>query len=305
MGDSMLSGWIRVTVMALGCLAPLVVQSSGSTQAAENTIFAELTGTGVVVSPGVTRRLPLPTLADDLDAAAQKKAILPLTDANHSWDALVRKSVVAPLVLKHGAEELPGGIGVARRVDLWFIVYGDFAKISDEGFLRQQIESDMQTDNSDQAAKVTALTSAELTQRGIASDAQRDRFFAGAFSLFDRVSVSATLAAMQTRTPNSALVALAIDPRFDQDPQSPNQWKSLGRDDAGKLHIGQPKPYAGAGAYVKATRLVEPAGAVFVEYHLVFNEPKGWFGGANLLASKIPLMSQDGVRKFRRRIVQK
>ena len=44
------------------------------------------------------------------------------------------------------------------------------------------------------------------------------------------------------------------------------------------------------------------SGAVLVEYHLVFEEPQGWFGGSNLLRSKLPLVCQDGVRKFRRRM---
>jgi hypothetical protein len=75
----------------------------------------------------------------------------------------------------------------------------------------------------------------------------------------------------------------------------------LVRDEAGKQKLGQPHPYHAAGGYLKATRLHEPAGAVLVEYHLTFDEPAGWFSGANLLRSKLPIVSQDGVRKFRRR----
>ena len=56
------------------------------------------------------------------------------------------------------------------------------------------------------------------------------------------------------------------------------------------------------GGYMKASRLAQPSGAVLVEYHLVFEEPQGWFGGSNLLRSKLPLVCQDGVRKFRRRM---
>ena len=66
----------------------------------------------------------------------------------------------------------------------------------------------------------------------------------------------------------------------------------------------QPQPYAGLGSYVKATRLAEPAGAVFIEYHVVFAEPQGWFHGANLLRSKLPIVAQDMVRKFRRKMAE-
>jgi hypothetical protein len=55
---------------------------------------------------------------------------------------------------------------------------------------------------------------------------------------------------------------------------------------------------------VKVTRLVEPAGALFVEYHLVFVEPRAWFGGANLLRSKVPILAQSEVRAFRRELAR-
>jgi hypothetical protein len=65
--------------------------------------------------------------------------------------------------------------------------------------------------------------------------------------------------------------------------------------------IGPARPYIGAAWYSKATKLQQPQGAVLFEYHIVFDEPEGWFNGANLLRSKLPLLVQDGVRKFRRR----
>jgi hypothetical protein len=94
---------------------------------------------------------------------------------------------------------------------------------------------------------------------------------------------------------------MRVDPRFDNDRQFPNRWLPLARDEAGTQKLGQPHPYHAAGGYLKATRLHEPAGAVLVEYHLVFDEPAGWFSGANLLRSKLPIVCQDGVRRFRRR----
>jgi hypothetical protein len=56
---------------------------------------------------------------------------------------------------------------------------------------------------------------------------------------------------------------------------------------------------------VKITRLAEPAGSLFVEYHVAFAEPQGWFQGANLLRSKLPIAAQDSVRKFRRTLAER
>ena len=41
---------------------------------------------------------------------------------------------------------------------------------------------------------------------------------------------------------------------------------------------------------------------VVVESRMVIGEPQAWFQGSNLLRSKIPIITQDGVRTLRRRL---
>ena len=101
--------------------------------------------------------------------------------------------------------------------------------------------------------------------------------------LFDMVEVSATRYAVLTKTPRSITLAAQVDPRFVGDEQYPNQWRAVTKDAVGKIVFGSPQPYAGAGFYVKATRLELPKDAIFVEYHSVFQEPAGWFEGQNTL----------------------
>ncbi len=50
------------------------------------------------------------------------------------------------------------------------------------------------------------------------------------------------------------------------------------------------------------TRLARPEGALFFEMHVVIHEPEAWFGGPNLLRSKMPLVIQENVRNLRRRL---
>ena len=57
--------------------------------------------------------------------------------------------------------------------------------------------------------------------------------------------------------------------------------------------------------YFKITKLAEPAGALFVEQHIVFAEPTGWFDGNNLLRSKLPIAVQDNVRTMRKEFLKK
>jgi hypothetical protein len=265
----------------------------------ENALFHELTTVGVSLGSDAHAPLPAPLLPDGLDAAGQKQALAELADDTHPVEALLRKSVVAPLKLKI-SDVAAGTSGTGRRVDLWFVVYADLDRIADADVLQHGFEAETKSDSGGSAPKVVALSEAELTKRGITPGTD-ERWFAGSMNLFDRVELSVTLAGEQTRTPESVLVAMRIDPRFDDDRAFPNRWLPLVRDEAGAQKPGQPHSYHAAGGYLKATRLVEPAGAVLVEYHLAFDEPAGWFSGANLLRSKLPIVCQDGVRKFRRR----
>jgi hypothetical protein len=83
----------------------------------------------------------------------------------------------------------------------------------------------------------------------------------------------------------------------------PNQWRSIAREPGGKVTFGDPQPYSGFGMYVKVTPLVDQrgkhSGTLFIECHVAFDEPKDWFGGANLIRSKMPLVIKDRVQDFR------
>ncbi len=45
-----------------------------------------------------------------------------------------------------------------------------------------------------------------------------------------------------------------------------------------------------------------PAGAAFIECHLVYEEDYGWFDGVNMVKQKAPAMIQEKVRSFRRKL---
>jgi hypothetical protein len=111
--------------------------------------------------------------------------------------------------------------------------------------------------------------------------------------------VSATRYALLTRKPASVVLACKVDPRFEKDAEYPNGWRSIERDAAAQLVYGPKQPYSGAGFYVRITKLAKPAGAIFVEYHSAFWEPKGWFDGENLLRAKLPTIANHEVKQFR------
>lgn len=296
--------WASRCSLALAWL--LASFAAGTTARAEtpNFIYDELLSP--TASPQLmSLRLPAPTMDDGLDATAQRKALAQLADDSRPLEALLRKSIVAPFVLKISDEKTPGAglSGTERRVDVWFIVYGDFARLTSEDFLLNQLTPETKPDQEKASFQGHTLTSDELHTRQLVP-ASNERLFHLAFNLFDRVQVSATNHAMLTRSADSALVAGRIDPRFDSDSKLPNCWQSLSRDSLGRLQAGPAHAYRAAIWYVKATRLHEPAGAMLVEHHIAFDEPQAWFDGANLLRSKLPLLAQDAIRRFRRKAAE-
>jgi hypothetical protein len=296
----------RLAVFSLACsiaLWPMAINRGGAAEP-DNEVLDRLLANGGL--PGATdAALPKPTMANGLDRAAQRETVAGIVDANHSVDALERKSIVAPFVLKISGDEAVEKNRTLRRIDLWFIAYGRLDTIADESFWKSVREAaGGDKENRELTSTRTAiLSAAELKSRGIA-DPDDQRHLTADLTLFNRVRISATMRAMQTRSADSLTLAAMLDPRFDHDRRFPNRWWPISRDDNGRQQTGAAQPYRTAGWYCKATQLHEPAGALFIEYHVLFDEPAGWFNGANLLRSKLPLVIQEGVRKFRRQLGQ-
>lgn len=290
-------------------LAQLVVLAGQpSLQAApehNNPVFQTLVTQGVPFFGEEFFPLPEPTMPDGLDAEAQQSAIASIADLNHPVRQLMRESIVSPFVLKIEKQPSPQPDRPARRIDVWFVAYGDINSLADEEFLRDLAQQSEERSDSKLPTEVVFLEDAELEERSLAkdtADTTKEVWFHSTFGLFDRVQLHVTRHAFVTRTPESVVVASLLDERFTDDAKYPTAWNSLSRNELGRFEFGEKRPYQSAGFYLKATQLQEPPNAIFVEYHQIFDEPGEWFDGANLLRSKLPLMVQDGVRKFRRKL---
>jgi hypothetical protein len=268
---------------------------------AGNPIFDFLLNRGVQVAPREFVRLPQPTLSDGMSADEQRKAIEGIPDCGHSWEDLTRKSAVAPFVFKLSTDsDRPDAVG--RRIDLWFVAYGSMKVVQSEEFLARLFKSVTSESDPDNSSHSRALTETELARRGLTfpKGADTPRFTASEFTLLDRVHLNATTRNLAAAGDESILSATILDPHFAHDPEVPNQWRPINRDDSGGRTIGPAHPYAGYGAYAKVTRLADPPGAMFIEYHAAFAEPTDWFNGTNLLGSKLPIVATHIVRSLRR-----
>jgi hypothetical protein len=283
----------------------LVLLAAGIVAAAphaENPVYHEVTRVGVSLGGKEPFRLPQPTMADGLDAKTQEKLLSEIAGRAYPLPRFLKNSAVSPHVLKQS--ELSGdATGRGREISVWFVAYGDLDQFFDKRFRDQMLSSD---DDPDLSSQGGSLDAAQLKARDIPwkeADREVESYSHGAMSLWKRVKVAATVRTFSSRTDDSVIFAAMIDPRFADDREFPNRWWSLTKSATGVLETGKPNPYGGMGTYLKATRLASPAGALLVEWRIVFSEPEGWFGGANQLGAKVPAIVQSRVRSMRRELV--
>jgi hypothetical protein len=261
----------------------------------KNAIFKRLTTDGLDVGGNVKIKFPAPTMPDGLAAAKQTDVIKGVIGTDFSFDEFMRKSVEGRIQLKISNLKGANPQTPARQVDVWFVAYGDFKKFEDDKFLDKLIGA-----NSNNNTKGVQLTAADLMKRGIAAPNAKANESYGTieFDFLEKVRLKATGHAMWSRSGESVVAAAEIDPRFLNDKEFPNQWASIVQQ-GGQKAVGPANPWSGAAMYLKITKLQEPAGAMFIEQHIVFVEPHGWFEGKPILTSKLPQAVKMNVKNIR------
>ncbi|MBY0457746.1 MAG: hypothetical protein K2V38_10445 [Gemmataceae bacterium] len=268
----------------------------------QNPLYKRLLDTGLEVPGGKAIKFPAATMPDGLSAAQQKDIIKKVIGSDYDFDEFTRDALVAPQVLRIGDVESGDPKNPGRSVGVWFVVHGDFKQLEDDKFLDRLV-----TAGKGANGKGGSLTAEQLAARKIEikkGDEKREGYGTVEFDFLEKVRLKATGHAMWSRNGESVVAAAEIDPRFRGDKEFPNEWRSIVKA-GGETKYGPPSPWGGASMYLKITRLSEPSGALFVEQHIVFAEPTGWFDGANLLRSKLPLAVQDSVRSMRKEFKKK
>ena len=219
---------MKKRLLAAAWLLAVCLRSVG---AADDAILRDLLSLGVPLAGGGTVRLPTFTMPDGLGAQAQTQAIEKIADDNHPLAALLRKSVVAPFVLH--IHELPAqGPARPRQVDFWFVAFGDPKRLSDEEYLKEIVELESTSQGNSASTENRTLSDSDLRSRKIAPQPD-ERYLAARFTLFDRVDLSGIMRAILSRGEGTTIVAAELDPRFSRDPEFPNSWRPISRDEAG------------------------------------------------------------------------
>ncbi len=272
----------------------------------QDPVLKKLLEVGVEVSPGQQVRLPVPTLNGTANVEEQRRAVLAAA-AQHSVEEFTRKSTMTPFTLRMESLTDSKGRRYAQTVDVWFIAYGQLETLRDGQLLEELAGAVSQEAGSAIAPRSKLLADDQLKQFGIErheNEQEREVFAEFATPLLDRVLVSGTVHSWHSFGDKEITASGILDSSFDKQPELSNRWQAI-EDRAGEEpKLGLPEAYSGFGGYLRATALKEPVGAMLIEAHVVFHEPEGWFRGANLLRSKLPLALQDQVRSFRKKLTK-
>jgi hypothetical protein len=276
----------------------LLSQTSESAKSAEdNALYRELRTKGATLGgQGVV--LPAPTLRARADAAEEHKVLETVSGGPREIDAFMTDDKTATVVMK--SHDLVSDKGVVCVRDVWFVIRSKLEKIDPERGMsgntgtHPSTEGDMKITSEPIPVKVLAL-------RGITpqkSDTVQELYVSEVGELFKEVFVEATNHVLATRDDDSWVIAFRTDPTFNDDPKLGNRWRPM--NDRGKIRVlGKEAPYEGGCGYTKLTKLNSYPGALLVETHFAFWQPREWFGKSTKLLSKLPAAAKGHVLRVR------
>lgn len=262
----------------------------------QNSVYAEVQTKGLTVG-GANLRLPEPTFRDGLSAAEQAAALKAIVGSNQAVEGFLRDSVTAPSILKLRDEKAEGA--TIRAGDLYFAIRVDVDAVDPAELSRTEDTGPIEAGNMRFQARVLKATDVQGTP--VEAPGKHEGYIHSTGRLLDRIAVDSTAHIASSRSPESILVAMQTDRRFDDSDRWPNAWKTIKRQGTSETE-GPTQPFAGGIGYVKITKLEGTPHAAIVEAHFAFVEPLGWFDGAPILRSKFGLITQDQVRRLRREL---
>ena len=262
----------------------------------EAMLLDQLTGRGVSLTDRETIRLAPPSIDGSMDKKSRQQALSTIA-GGIGWERFSRKSVVAPIEIDLEYVRDDDGRRIGHLVYVAFVAHCELDQLRGRERIRQLMGW---ADNEPDPTRYGAEEISE-DQFGAWNIGTNDRKYAHVqIPLLDRILVHAVIASQHQESGEDVNVSWEVDPGFGK-PNAQRPWNHWSRLDA---NDSPSQPYQGAAGYVHVTRLDEPAESCFVEARMVIHEPTEWFRGSNLLRSKLPLLIQESVRKFRRQLNQ-
>jgi hypothetical protein len=270
----------------------------------QNPVYTKVITQGLDAG-GQTITLPPPRLVDSLAADVQRSALQELAGSDRALAELLRDSVTAPFIIKVHDVKTTGA--TVRQADIWFAVHGDLKKVDPAQEAARTDQKAVEVANmwfQTRLLKSEEIRASGITPVGTAAD--RNAWYAHIHAkLLDRIDFEVTNHVVASESSESVVLASATDPSFATAKSLSNCWKTLTASGGSQSGAAPSQPYSGGISYAKISRLAFQPDALFVEMHVAFVEPDGWFQGAPILRSKFSVAAQDQIRTLRRELVKK
>jgi hypothetical protein len=269
----------------------------------QNPVFTKVVNEGIEAG-GQTVRLAAPRLVDGQTADVQRAALKEVAGSDRALDELLRDSVTAPFIIK--VRDLKTTDATIRQADIWFAVHGGLKKVDPA---REAARTDQKAVEVANMWFQTRLLKADEFRAGgikLADTGSNGKSWYAHIhaKLLDRIDFEVTNHVVASESSESVVIASATDPSFDNVESLSNGWKSLAPPGSSQADAATRHPYSGGISYAKISRIAFKPGALFVEMHVAFVEPVGWFQGAPILRSKFSVAAQDQIRSLRRELAK-
>ena len=300
---------IMLNIAILSILMLAVAATDLPETAPANPVLEELLEKGVTLSDGKAYKLPPPSMGDGLTAAEQKAVI-------EKIGKVEKLSFRGPDRRTHGRargvdrsarlKESDDESSTVRAIDLWFIAHGKWDVLNSKEFL-DSLSKSKDGENKNEVVSKSGIP----LRAGNEKTRPETRIDAGAG---DEIRLRHIFALRSGRTERDAvggghaLENLAHRRGENGSPAStptPNIPTAGGRSFATptpKSPTASRNPTPAAAPTRKSRSLSDPADSIFVECHLIYEEPYGWFEGGEMLNSKLPVIVKSKVRSFRSKL---
>lgn len=279
----------------------LASSGRGAEPASSHPVVATLVEEGIKLDEGVVVKLTEPVIKPGMSGDEQRAALERLM-GRAKLGRLLQNSLNARQEFRVSDGQRIAGEGIVRRLDQYFVVYGDFELFKDEELLDGFMAEEKKQEEAKEEPFEQYLESLEADGEKPAEG--QPYVYRYRYPLLDKVVISG-LVRGQSYSDDHFQIESAFSPaELLKDPKNPTVWQAIPPQARGDEDLGPAKPFRGMAGYMQVSDLEFIKGAVLVEVHGVLIEPTGWFGGRNLLASKLVLVADQNIRDLRRKVIR-
>lgn len=264
-------------------------------------LASHLTSAGIEFTPGVSIKLPRPSLSPEV-AQADRLAAAQALAGSAAWERFIGDSLNAPVTVDIAPIVGPQAERLGLSVHTAFVVHTTLERLSDRQAMEAVFGKPQEGSQMD-GLVIQELSADQLQSHGMEqmSDGST-QFFYIELPLLNKVLVQGVARVEAQQREDGVEYYWQLDPRFNDQPQWATRWTRLERNAVGKLVHGETFAYAGCGGFWGAYQIGPEASPLVIESQLLLREPQQWFAGSHFLRSKIPSLMQENARTFRRKL---